>query len=72
MGFDRQFESVLDITYGKDTSLDALLLHFMTENHLEYSIDPDKNGSMEQLRFMLAIEEGDFYAPVRTGCFTCC
>jgi len=63
MGFDRNFESVLDIRYGKDVSLDALLLHFMTENHLEYTIDPDKNGSLEQLRFMLAVEEGDFYAP---------
>lgn len=63
MGFDRQFDSVLDIRYGKDVSLDALLLHFMTENHLEYTIDPDKNGSMEQLRFMLHLEEGEFYAP---------
>ncbi|QGY41605.1 hypothetical protein GM415_16245 [Pseudodesulfovibrio cashew] len=63
MGFDRDFESAQDVRYGKDVALDALLLHFMTENHLEYSIDPDKNGSMEQLRFMLALENGDFYAP---------
>lgn len=63
MGFDRNFESVLDISYGKHVSLDALLLHFMTENHLEYTIDPDKNGSMEQLRFMMALEDGEFYAP---------
>lgn len=63
MGFNRDFDSVLDIRYGRDVSLDALLLHFMTENHLEYTIDPDKNGSMEQLRFMLHLEEGEFYAP---------
>ncbi|QJB57371.1 ARMT1-like domain-containing protein [Pseudodesulfovibrio sp. zrk46] len=63
MGFDRNFDSVLDIRYGLDVSLDALLLHLMTENHLEYTIDPDKNGSMEQLRFMMALEEGEFYAP---------
>ena len=63
MGFDRNFESVLDISYGRDVSLDALLLHFMTENHLEYTIDPDKNGSMEQLKFMLDLDEGEFYAP---------
>ncbi|MGL1863808.1 MAG: hypothetical protein OCC46_14895 [Pseudodesulfovibrio sp.] len=63
MGFDRNFESVLDIKYGRDVSLDALLLHFMTENHLEYSIDPDKNGSMEQMRFMMAMSEDEFYAP---------
>jgi uncharacterized protein with ATP-grasp and redox domains len=63
MGFNRNFQSVLDIKYGDDASLDALLLHFMTENHLEYTIDPDKNGSMEQLKFMMALEEGEFYAP---------
>jgi hypothetical protein len=63
MGFNRNFQSVLDIKYGGDASLDALLLHFMTENHLEYTIDPDKNGSMEQLKFMMALEEGEFYAP---------
>ena len=69
MGFDRDFESVLDVRYGRDTSLDALLLHFMTENHLEYTIDPDKNGSMEQLKFMLALKEGDFYAPCSDDMF---
>lgn len=63
MGSDRNFQSVLDVKYGIDMSLDALLLHFMTENHLEYTIDPDKNGSMEQLRFMVALEEDEFYAP---------
>jgi len=63
MGFNRNFESVLDIKYGKDVSLDALLLHFMTENHLEYTIDPGKNASGEQMRFMMALKEGEFYAP---------
>jgi len=63
MGFDRNFESVLDIEYGKNASLDALLLHFMTENHLEYTIDPYKNASGEQMRFMMAFKEGEFYAP---------
>lgn len=63
MGFDREFESVLDVKYGVDVSLDALLLHLMTENHLEYTIDPDKNGSMEQLRFMMDLESDEFYAP---------
>jgi len=63
MGFDRNFDSVLDIKYGKDVSLDALLLHLMTENHLEYTIDPDKNGSREQMRFIMALSEDEFYAP---------
>jgi len=69
MGFDRNFDSAIDIRYGKDASLDALLLHFMTENHLEYTIDPDKNGSMEQLRFMLHLGEGEFYAPCSDNMF---
>jgi len=63
MGLARHIESIRDIQYGQDASLDALLLHFMTENHLEYSIDPDKNASGEQIRFMMALEEGEFYAP---------
>lgn len=64
MGFDTSsFESVLDINYGIDPELDALLLHFMTENHLEYSIDPGKNASREQVRFMVAVANNEFYAP---------
>lgn len=70
MGFDRNFTSILDVKYGKNVSLDALLLHFMTENHLEYTIDPDKNGSMEQVRFMIALEEGQFYAMCSDEMFT--
>ena len=31
--------------YGVDPILDAWLLHFMTENNLEHSIDPEKNAS---------------------------
>ena len=69
MGFNRHFESVLDIEYGKDPSLDALLMHFMTENHLEYTIDPDKNASSEQMRFMMALREGEFYAPCSAWMF---
>lgn len=55
--------SVLDIKYGQDAALDALLLHFMTENNLEYTIDPLKNASPEQIQFMVALREGTFYAP---------
>ena len=57
------FESARDIKYGKDPVLDALLLHFMTENNLEHSIDPVKNASPEQIRFMVALGEDSFYAP---------
>jgi len=63
MAFNRHFHSVLDVKFGDDASLDALLLHFMTENNLEYTIDPTKNASMEQLKFMVALQPGEFYAP---------
>ena len=57
------FESARDIKYGKDPVLDALLLHFMTENNLEHSIDPVKNASPEQIRFMVSLGDDSFYAP---------
>jgi hypothetical protein len=57
------FETARELKYGKDPVLDALLLHFMTENSLEHSIDPAKNASPEQIRFMVALDEDSFYAP---------
>ncbi|MBN2139432.1 MAG: DUF89 family protein [Desulfovibrionaceae bacterium] len=58
-----QYKSVLDVKYGVDPGLDALLLHFMTENNLEYTIDPQKNATPEQIRFIVASVNGTFYAP---------
>jgi uncharacterized protein with ATP-grasp and redox domains len=49
--------------YGADPVLDAWLLHFMTENNLEHSIDPEKNATPEQLRFMVAVSPEQIYAP---------
>lgn len=63
MDLGDKYNSVLDIRHGRDAVLDALLLHFMTENHLEYTIDPHKNASGEQLRFMIHLDESEFYAP---------
>ncbi|WP_243547058.1 ARMT1-like domain-containing protein [Pseudodesulfovibrio tunisiensis] len=63
MAYVSNYDSVLDISYGKDALLDGLLLHFMTENDLENSINPEKNASPEQIRFMVALREGEFYAP---------
>lgn len=57
------FSTANELTYGQNPVLDALLLHFMTENNLEHSIDPAKNASPEQIRFMVALEENSFYAP---------
>ncbi len=56
-------DSARELKYGLDPVLDALLLHFMTENNLEHSIDPAKNASPEQVRFMVALDENAFYAP---------
>ncbi len=59
---DFTFDSARDIRYGKDPVLDALLLHFMTENSLEHSIDPE-NATPEQIRFIVSLDEDSFYAP---------
>ncbi len=58
-----EFESVLDVKYGKSPALDAWLLHFMSENHIEYTIEPEKNASPEQIRFMVALDADGVYMP---------
>ncbi len=58
-----EFTSVSEIRFGRDPVLDAWLLHFLSENNLEYSIDPDKNASPEQLRFMVAVAPDQVYVP---------
>lgn len=55
--------SVLDVHYGVDPGLDALLQHFTTENNIEYFIDPQENAPPEQVRFIVALKENVFYAP---------
>lgn len=52
-----------DIRSGRDPFFDAWLVHFMSENNLEYLIDPQKNASPEQLRFMVHLEPDQAYAP---------
>jgi uncharacterized protein with ATP-grasp and redox domains len=51
------------LRYGLDPQKDAWLLHFMTENNLEHSIDPEKNASPEQLRFMISLAPDQIYVP---------
>ena len=63
MGKLPEFTSVKDIRYGHTPSLDAWLLHFMTENNLDYAIDPQKNASPEQVSFMVPLEENQVFAP---------
>ncbi|MFZ5811268.1 MAG: ARMT1-like domain-containing protein [Thermodesulfobacteriota bacterium] len=61
--YETRFSSPLDIRYGKDPYLDAWILHFMTENSIEYTIDPAKNASPEQLRFMVSLDQDQVYVP---------
>ncbi len=56
-------ESVRDLYYGKDPYLDAWLLHFMTENDIEYFANPLENASPEQMRFMVDLDEDQVFAP---------
>ncbi|WP_243312851.1 ARMT1-like domain-containing protein [Fundidesulfovibrio agrisoli] len=55
--------SPADLRYGKDPLLDAWLIHFMSENHIEYSIDPTRNASPEQIRFMVHLGPDENYVP---------
>ncbi|BBD08379.1 ARMT1-like domain-containing protein [Desulfovibrio ferrophilus] len=64
MPFSSEFTSVQNLHYGRSPALDAWLLHFLTENNLEHSIDPGKNASPEQIRFMVALKgEAQVYGP---------
>ncbi|WP_051564663.1 ARMT1-like domain-containing protein [Desulfovermiculus halophilus] len=58
-----EVKSIADLAYGRDPYLDAWLLHFMTKNNLEHLIAPDKNASLDQLRFLVDMQEGQFFAP---------
>ncbi len=55
--------SIRDVRYGIDPIFDAWLLHFMSENNIESSIDPLKNASPEQLRFMVNLPSDALYVP---------
>lgn len=58
-----KLSSVLDLYYGKDPYLDAWLLHFMTENNIEYLANPYENASPEQMRFMVDLDENQVFVP---------
>jgi len=59
----RDFDSVLDLKFGLDPYTDAWILHFMTENNLEHTLNPDINASPEHLRFMVSLDEDQVFAP---------
>lgn len=64
-----EFSSVRDLRYGRDPILDAWLLHFMTENNIEPSINPLENAQVEQLRFMVDIDDDQVFVPCSDAMF---
>ncbi|MFP4072037.1 MAG: ARMT1-like domain-containing protein [Desulfovibrionales bacterium] len=58
-----EFSSARELYYGRDPYLDAWVLHFMTENNLEHTVDPKQNASPEQIRFMVVLDPDQVFAP---------
>ncbi len=57
------FTSVRQLRYGQDPYFDGWLLHFMTENNIEPNVNPQENAGIEQLRFMVDIDDDQVFAP---------
>lgn len=54
---------VVDLRMSKDPVLEAWIYHFLTENNIEYLLNPSIVASPEQLRFMVALEDDQVYLP---------
>lgn len=63
------FSSVRELRYGHDPHLDAWLLHFMTENNIEPNVNPGENAQMEQLRFMVDLDDDQVFVPCSDAMF---
>jgi hypothetical protein len=50
-----------EIRLGHDPHLDAWILHFLTENNLDHATNPEENASPEQVRFMVDLDEDQFF-----------
>jgi len=57
------FSTVRELRFGRDPYLDAWLLHFMTENNIEPNVNPAENAQMEQLRFMVDLDDDQVFVP---------
>ena len=60
---------VSDIRMNQNPVLDAWLYHFLTENNIEYLLNPSIVASPEQLRFMVALEDDQIYLPCDDALF---
>lgn len=58
-----EISSVRELRYGRDPYLDAWLLHFMTENNIEPTVNPAENAQQEQLRFMVDVDDDQVFVP---------
>ncbi|MDL2266942.1 hypothetical protein LJC46_03020 [Desulfovibrio sp. OttesenSCG-928-G15] len=58
-----QIRRVSDIRMSSNTALEAWLYHFLTENNIEYLLNPSIVASPEQIRFMVALEDDQVYLP---------
>lgn len=58
-----QFSSVQEIRMNQNSELDAWLYHFLTENNMEYLLNPSIVASPEQMRFMVALDDDQVYLP---------
>ena len=54
---------VSELKMSSDPVLEAWLYHFLTENNIEYLLNPSIVASPEQLRFMVALEDDQVYLP---------
>lgn len=50
-----------EIRLGSDPRLDAWILHFLTENNLDHATNPQENSSPEQIRFMVDLDDNQFF-----------
>ncbi len=64
-----EFTRTRDLRFGTDPAQDAWLHHFLTENNLEYMLNPELIAAPEQLRFMVALEEDQVYVPCDDALF---
>ncbi len=58
-----EFQRVADIQADGEPAFEAWLYHFLTENNLEYLLNPSIVSSPEQLRFMVALHDEQVYLP---------
>ena len=60
---------VSDLRLGDHPGFDAWFYSFCAENNIEHGINPSGVASPEQLRFMVALDERQVYAPCSDATF---